>query len=159
MISKEEYQRTRKEYQDNINWFSEAIEREKDGTEEENQKVKLQQIKETLDKYIDFTGEKIDKAFMDSYVDKIIMRDNHSFEWLINLSGDAADFKSEKYSIAHNAPIEDKSENTIKMRDDIYKFMFEFIINFDEARAYRKRFGKYLRTNQWENIKISVYVR
>ena len=159
IISKEEYQRTRKEYMDNINWFNEAIEREKDGTEEESQKIKLQQVKEALEQYVDFTGEKIDDVFMESFVDKIVMRDNHSFEWLINLSGDALDFKSEKYSIAHNAPIEDKSQNTLNMIEGLYKFRFEVTINFDEARAFRKRFGKYLRTNQWEDIKVSVYSR
>ena len=36
--------------------------------------------------------------------------------------------------------------------------LFEDTIGFDEARAYRKHYGGYLRHNQWESITVEVWV-
>ena len=33
-----------------------------------------------------------------------------------------------------------------------------FTIKFDEAEAYRKGIGCYLRKNQWEDITVDVYL-
>ena len=41
--------------------------------------------------------------------------------------------------------------------DNFPPFM-SFTIKFDEAEAYRKTIGCYLRKNQWEDITVDVYL-
>ena len=41
--------------------------------------------------------------------------------------------------------------------DNFPPFM-SFTIKFDEAEAYRKAIGCYLRKNQWEDITVDVYL-
>ena len=42
---------------------------------------------------------------------------------------------------------------------DNYILYDSFIIGFDTARAFRKSHGNYLRKNQYEDLKVEVYVR
>ena len=34
-----------------------------------------------------------------------------------------------------------------------------FSLGFDEAREYRKRFGNFIRANQWKDLHIEVYIK
>ncbi|MDE7243442.1 MAG: hypothetical protein K2O18_05620, partial [Oscillospiraceae bacterium] len=41
-----------------------------------------------------------------------------------------------------------------------YSFLaFTFTITFDQAQAFKKQFGKYLRANQWNDMTVKVYLR
>lgn len=54
----------------------------------------------------------------------------------------------------------------MKEGDDVTSFDKEgyvlydkFTIEYDEARAYRKQFGNFLRVRQWKDLEVEVYVR
>jgi len=34
----------------------------------------------------------------------------------------------------------------------------QFQIGFDQAEAYRKSVGQYLRKNQWDNVTVEVFI-
>jgi len=159
-VSKDVYLEKKNEYQENIDYYNETIQKMEDITTKKNKQKKIKQIIKSLEQVIDTTGKKYcDEGIVKNGVDKVIMRTPYEFEWLINISGDASDFTDENYRIKHNSALDVKRENTMKMRDALYFPMFTFIINYDDAREYRKTWSKYLRTNQWEDIKVSVYIR
>ena len=119
----------------------------------------LQEIRETLDKLMDYSGEWIDKNVVINYVDKVLVRTDTEFEWYINLYGNTITFMNEYDIRRHNEIYEAKAKRTLNLQKEFYKLAFSFHINFDEARAFKKKFGKFLRTNQWKDITVRVFMR
>ncbi len=39
-----------------------------------------------------------------------------------------------------------------------YDTFWTFIISFEEAQAFRRASGGYLRENQWEDLTVDVYI-
>lgn len=89
----------------------------------------------------------------------MVMKSKTEFEWYINLHADAPRFMQENDERRLNEPYEVKAAKTIEMRERYYSPMFTLYINFDEVRAFKKKFGKYIRSNQWEDIVMKVYMR
>ncbi len=119
----------------------------------------LFRILEAMGQMFDFRGEKVDPALVSNFVDRIVMKDNHTFVWMISLEGDAENFPKEEYQYKPNTPIEERRKLTEKMLEEEYRKLFDMRINYDTARGYRKEFGKYLRENQWDDIDVVVYGR
>lgn len=160
VLSKEEFKRKKEEYESKIKTlkveFDKLDSASKTGkcTEE-----RLKDIKKTLESLVDYSGEWIDENVVINYVDKVVMRTATEFEWYINLHGDAIKFMNEHDVKRHNEPYEVKAQKTLSLQREFYNLAFTFCINFDEARAFKKSFGKFLRTNQWKDIEVKVYVR
>lgn len=123
---------------------------------EKNLEKKLQHIRKELEQLINFDVEKLDKDIINQFVDKVIVRSNNKFEWLLNISN--IEIKN-LFNNAMNEKIEIKRERTIQVRDANYTLAFNGIINIDKAKAYRKKYNKYLREDKWTDINYSVYVR
>ena len=49
----------------------------------------LFRILEAMGQMFDFCREKVDPALVSNFVDRIVMKDNHTFAWMISLEGDA----------------------------------------------------------------------
>ncbi len=160
-ITKADFRDKRAEYQKQL----ETIENElasigysEDSTESRN-KQKLTEIKQTLDTMMDFEGEWISDCIVQNYVDKVVTRSNVEFEWYINLQGNAEQYMQDNCERRSNEHYEERAKKTLEMQQRSYQLVFTYTINFDQARAFRKKFGKYLRTNQWNDISIKVYLR
>ncbi len=125
---------------------------------EERKNDDLVELLETMTRMFNFHGETIDADFVKHYVDKVVIRSDHCYEWMINLSGDAENFE-EKTKLWACAAREKKVEQTKRVQEEYYTDMFTFPVRFDEAREYRKRCGRYLRSNQWDDLLIQVFVR
>lgn len=80
---------------------------------------------------------KLDTAFVDAFVGRIVPN-GRTFKWYLNIgSGRGWSFFSEK----------------------AYELYDYWTIGFDTAKRYRKARNQYLRKNQWEDLKVEVYVR
>ena len=112
---------------------------------------------EKIKKAADFSNE-IAPDFLKQYVDKIVVRSNFCFEWMINVHGDAVEFLEENHKIAA-AKLSEKRKFTRELQETKYDARFTDRVNFDEARKFRKAQGTYLRPNQWDDLLMVVYVR
>ncbi len=52
-----------------------------------------------------------------------------------------------------------KGEQTMVVQEKYYTDMFTFPIRFDDAQEYRKKSKGYLRSNQWDDLLIQVFIR
>ena len=96
---------------------------------------------------------------VNNFVDKIVVRSQTEFEWYINIDGNAEKYIAENCPKIHNEPYRDRAEKTKKLRDSSYYNIFRLHIGFDEVRAFKKRFGKFIRQNQWKDTDVVVYMR
>lgn len=119
----------------------------------------LKVIQETLAKMMDFSGETLDKDIVNSYVDKIVINSKTDFDWFINLNGDGSTFTVDCLDINKTSSYADRAENTLKMRDEKYTLMFTMYLNYDDAKAYKVKFGNFLREYQWEDLLVKIYIR
>ena len=46
----------------------------------------------------------------------------------------------------------------IKFQKKDYVLLDELTLGYEKAKEYRRQSGFYLRTNQWENIKVQIFV-
>ncbi len=106
-----------------------------------------------------FKGETISAEFVKNYVDRIVVRSDHVYEWMVNLDGKGEDFLPEKYKVKSNTPLKQKAEMTEALQEEQYQFSFTIGLTYDMALAYRQKFGKYLRESQWDDLLVLVYVR
>ena len=81
------------------------------------------------------------------------------FEWYINLQGNAEQFMLTNNDKRSNETYEDKSRKTLELQTRSYTLAFTFTLTFEQAKAYKKQFGKFQRANQWNDMTIKVYLR
>lgn len=128
-------------------------------TQEELIKERLIAIKQILDDMALCNKEKSPNELINNFVDKIVVRSQTEFEWYININGNAEKYIAENCPKIHNEPYRDRAEKTKKLRDSSYYNIFRLHIGFDEVRAFKKRFGKFIRQNQWKDTDVVVYMR
>ncbi|NFN17584.1 recombinase family protein [Clostridium botulinum] len=158
MIEKEEFRNKNEKYNEVVkNAKCEIKElKKKVSNQEEYTKNKLENIEEVLNKLVDFDVEKLDSTLIENIVDKVIVREDKQFEWFLNMS----EIKSEDvFNVLPNDKIDIKRKKSIEIREKKYRIAFESVITLDRARAYKKQYNKYVRENQWIDIKFKVYVR
>lgn len=159
-INRSQFKSQKAEYDNQLVLLKEDYDKIKQAPgEEKYSSKKLQKLRQTLDSMIDYSGEWIDKNVVINYIDKVVARTETEFEWYINLHGDSINFMNEHDSRRHNEAYEIKAQRTLKLQEDLYELVFSFCINFDEARAFKKKFGKFLRANQWKDITVKVFMR
>lgn len=130
--------------------------KQRERKDEPSEEEKLAHIKAILDSYIDFEAEKIDRELIRRLLDKVIARSDDEYEFYINLTDTQ---NADVFNIAANKELNKKRDNSIRVRDERYKLVYESVIGFDRARAYRKKHGTFLRMNQWTDLKVKLYVR
>lgn len=124
----------------------------------ENTEDVLVKIKNTMDQMIDFTSGIIDHDILDKLITRIVHIDNYEYDIYLDL-GVELDFNSSAV-IEEEKEIKTKrfSADSVEIKKEKHIKLFDLKINFEEARAYRKIFGKYLRENQWNNLVAHVYL-
>lgn len=154
-----------------------SIETELDTLEEEvesksNLEEKLSIIKDALDTAIDFSQPKLPDYIIDRFVRKVVPLDNNLFRWYIKLTDeddDGADEvivgvtgrKGNAKLINENGdtslPFTQCSTGSYSRKIGEY-LRYTVTIPFEKAREYRKSDGKYLRCNQWDDIKLEIFI-
>ncbi len=79
---------------------------------------------------------KMDDEFVNSIVTRIVPHDGKCFRWYLNIGGFRGYFDENAY--------------------ELYDY---WTLSFEQAKRYRKSFNQYLRKNQWEDLKVEVFIR
>ncbi len=82
---------------------------------------------------MDFTKHYIDREIIEQFVDTIIPQTEEIFDWYLDFD------------------LEGKSNEQKKM-------LWEFTVEYNEARAYRKECDGMLRPNQWKDLTVRVFI-
>lgn len=98
----------------------------------------ISKVTQVLDKTCELEQKEVAEELVDSLIRRITPTEDGVYKFY---------FKGEH----------DDEESTFS--EDNYILYDNFVIDFDNARAFRKRFGNYLRKNQYNDLKIEVYVR
>ncbi len=123
---------------------------------EKSFETKLNRINEVLDEMINFDCERLEESIINQLVDKVVVRNDRYFEWLLNISDVETD---DIFGFNLNEKYEVKREKTIGIRDAKYTFVFNSAVSIERATEYRKKYGKHIKYNRWNDINFSVYVR
>lgn len=157
-IDKKVFNERKEQYNEIIKAAKEELERISGGVDlaEKNLEKKLKHIRETLEQLVDFDKERLDEDIINQLVDKVIVRNDNEFEWLLNLSdietGDLFSFYlNEKYEV--------KRQRSIEIRDTKYTMAFNAVISVERAQEYRRKYGKHIKPSRWNDISYKVYVR
>ena len=122
---------------------------------ESSARFDLEQIRQKLSTYVDFTGKKVSEELLDTFVERIIFRANDEFLWEINLSGVKS--TGEKYRI------KEYSEEYAKQlqSDENFNIIHTFLITVKECKEFvesdkvnRRFVGKY-----WRPITVKIAVK
>lgn len=134
-ITKEEYQ----EYRRRIGLEVEAFERqilqnESECSEDTTGKLTFEQLNELLSMKLDFTQPKMDRGFLEQIIYRIIPISQDEFAWYLNLLPREGEWCGDAKKICN------------------------LVIDYDEAKNYRKKRKGMLRKNQWRDLTIHIYV-
>lgn len=92
-----------------------------------------ERIQEFLLQKMNFTEHCIDRDVISRFVDTIIPRTETCFEWYLNF-------------------------DLIAKPNNKKKMVWEFTIEFQEAKSYRTEVNSILRPTQWQNLLVRVYM-
>ena len=98
----------------------------------------ISKVTQVLDKTCDLDQKQVAEELVDSLIRRITPTEDGVYKWY---------FKGEN----------DDEES--KFSEDNYVLYDNFVVYFDTASSFRKKFGNYLRKNQYKDLKIEVYVR
>lgn len=134
-ISKEEYQ----SYKSKVNVEIEVLEKElitlnNEAADRQTGKMSYEQLRSILSQKLDFSKPKLDRELLENLIARIVPASHTQFCWYMNF------LPREKDSF------------------DEYVKVWEFEINFEQARAYKKMTGGMLRGNQWHDVTVCVYI-
>lgn len=122
-------------------------------------------IRETLDRWIDFSGPTISDALIDQFILQVVLIDDDTFNWTLNLSSDkgeerptasqiALDLYRQQKSASSGVPMDSMLSNHITDPHEL----FSFTISAEEAAAYCKSIGMKFFRKKWHNKKIIVSI-
>ena len=80
-----------------------------------------------------------DPVMVDKFISRITPCENYTYKWYINVGNT-------------------KHRGKLKFDAADYVLYKNFTLDFEQARAYRKAQGSYVRQNQWTDLKVEVYV-
>ncbi len=98
----------------------------------------IERIKEYLDKACDLKQKMVSEELIDAVVERITPTEKGVFKWYL---------RDENYDIE------------MEFQEEQYVLIDKFTLGFEEARAYRKSLGNFIRANQWNDIKVEVYIK
>ena len=184
-LSKEEYQTMRKPIDAEIQQLQERL-NQAPNDEQPKSGLELDGIISTLNTLIDFSGTKISEEVINQFIYRVTPTSDTTFDWYVNLNGTAdvrATFTAEgrknravvkleeieQISSLHRKENEDNGmflKNPLvftflhrrQYHKDRRKPFWTFTISFEEAQAFRRANGGYLRERQWKDLTVEVYI-
>lgn len=122
-------------------------------------------IRETLDRWIDFSGPTISDALIDQFILQVVLIDDDTFNWTLDLSSDkgeerptasqiALDLYRQQKSASSGVPMDSMLSNHITDPHEL----FSFTISAEEAAAYCKSIGMKFFRKKWHDKKIIVSI-
>ena len=97
----------------------------------------IARVTEVLENACDLNRKKIDDKLIDTLVERVTPTEAGIYRWYLNSDIQEAAVFAEKDYILYDT----------------------FRLSFEEAKAYRKQYGNFIRKNQWKDLNIEVYIR
>lgn len=119
-------------------------------SKEVNQDALIAQLNEVFEAQIDFSQPIISYDIVDSFVNKVICRENSEFLWILNFN-----------KLANLKPIErinhlsEEYKKTLVV-DDNFEIFLEFEIPFEECQSYMQSRGRRIVKRGWDTLKVKV---
>ena len=93
-------------------------------------------IRETLSEKLSFKSAYVDHEIIERFVSRIKVIGYDKYKWIINLSGKEFD----------------------EAKDMDSEIQITRVLSFEEARAWRKLSGDYVRNCQWNDIEVDIRI-
>lgn len=97
----------------------------------------IARVTKVLENACDLNRKKIDDKLIDTLVERVTPTEAGIYRWYLNSDIQEAAVFAEKDYILYDT----------------------FRLSFEEAKAYRKQYGNFIRKNQWKDLNIEVYIR
>lgn len=158
-ITKEDFIEKRDQYIKEI----EAITRRLDEVESrerhpEDLDSKVDKIKEQLNRMIDFSTGIIDHDVLDEILTRIVHIGDYEYDVYLNLGVEPCNAALRLLEEEKVIKVKQFNVKGFEILRERHLKLFDMEITFDEAEAYRKMLGKYLRRSQWNDMKVHVYL-
>lgn len=170
-ISRDEYLNIRTKLDSQLESSQKELESlEEDNNTKETMEEKLKVIKQVLSETIDFSQPKLPEYIIERFIHQVVPIDNDFYRWYVDLTD--ANISDEIV-----VGLEGRKGKAMIVNEDgdsslpSYQYCtgctvrkigeyltYDFIIPFKDARAYRKGNNRYLRCNQWDDIRVEVYL-
>jgi len=115
-----------------------------------NKNIMLENLRSAFETQIDFSKPIISYDIVDSFVNKIICRENSEFVWIMNFNK-LSNLKP-KERINH---LSEEYKKTLIV-DTNFEIFLEFEIPFEESQEYMKSRGRRIVKRGWDTIKVKV---
>lgn len=117
----------------------------------------LEKALSAMNQMADFSGGVIDHDLLEGLVTRIVHVGDYEFDVYLNLGivVPAGGYGTEEKTIRIKRFSSPQPEGFIR---EHRLRLYDLKIDFEQANAYRKMRGKYLRKNQWNNLTVHVYV-
>lgn len=96
----------------------------------------IRKVKDVLENACNLKQKKIDGNLIEALVERVTPTEEGVFKWYLNCK-------------ATEDAIFDEKE---------YTFYDSFCLCFEEAKAYRKQYGNFIRANQWRDLQVEVFI-
>lgn len=96
----------------------------------------IQKVKDMLENACDLEQKKIDGNLIEALVERVTPTEEGVFKWYLNRKA---------------------TEDTVFDEKD-YLLYESFCLGFEEAKAYRKQYGNFIRANQWRDLQVEIYI-
>lgn len=122
-------------------------------------------IRETLDRWIDFSGPTISDALIEQFILQVVLIDDDTFNWTLDLSSDkkeklptasqiALDLYRQQQGASPSVPMDSMLRSHIMDPHEL----FSFIVSADEAAAYCQSIGMKFFRKKWHDKKVIVSI-
>lgn len=134
-ISKVEFQQYKQAVNEDIQrWERQIIEISNSTIDKKTGKMEYGELEKILSQKLDFTPPKLDRQILEKLIVRIVPITHTEFSWYMNF------LPREKENLEE------------------YQCVWNFTLNFEQAKAYRKLKKGMLRSNQWEDLTVHVYI-
>lgn len=134
-ITKEEYRKRRDKLNEEMNQLQQKMNIKSAPTEPELP-LDINAIRETLSEMMSFKEAYVDHEIIERFVSRIKVIGYDKYKWIINLSGKEFD----------------------EAKDMDSEIQITRVLSFEEARAWRKLSGDYVRNRQWNDIEVDIRI-
>lgn len=125
-------------YQAEIDSINSLLEQLPDAEDIEEKLNNIRLMEQALIDNSNLTTLSLDDEFIDAFVTRIVPCEGRKYKWYINVGTG----KSPRF-----------------FTEDSYELYDYFTLGFSTARSFRRARNQYLRQNQWEDLKVEIYIR
>lgn len=129
----------------------------------------IENIRKTMQESLDFNKRLIDRDVIKRMVDLVYHEKKSTYKWFLNLDNPSQESSILRYNkdMLEDCGIPEEHQIVIEKTGsfrpyyivkDKRKLVYSATLTYEEARAFRKANGSFMRPNAWDDLHIEVYV-